>query len=238
MGAHIVEPVDPPDRYVYAATDHRPRTAEERELCESADHPDWLYMGALGLLTVGSVVLDKMVASEPAVPGAKALQPERDAYTDAMRRYSSDGSAALRLTTAGTVGLTWGALVTGTYLSLPKCNRNWVPSASPEGTVRSHLPLGITLSALAAATAPLFVAIETGPFSAAWGVPERGLRVVIPMATGLIGSLLPYIHFLAPKTWRASLKLNELRLQGSPIPPGDGGLPKDRGAWFGISGRF
>ena len=220
-----MEPVEPPDNYVYAATDHRPRTAEERDLCEAADHPDWLYLGGLVLLNVGAVVLDKVATAEPTEEPART-------------RYADTGQAALRLVTAGTVGLTWGGLVSGMYLSLPKCNRNWVPSAPREGVVRTNLPLSITLSALATATAPLFVAIETGPFSRLWGVPERSMRVLIPMATGLIGSLLPYIPFLAPKTWRAALKLNDLRLQGAPIPPGDGGLPKDRGAWFGVSGRF
>lgn len=233
-----MDTVEPPDNYVYAATDHRPRTAEERELCETADHPDWLYIGALGLLNVGSVFFDKVTTAEPGGASATASPQEAQDAADAQRRYARDSSAALRLVSASTVGLTWGALVSGFYLALPKCNRNWVPSAPREGRVRANLPLSITLSALASATAPLFVAIETGPFSSSWGVPERSMRVLFPMATGLIGSLLPYIPLLAPKTWRASLKLNDLRLQGAPIPPGDGGLPKDRGAWFGISGRF
>lgn len=233
-----MEPVEPPDNYVYAATDSAPRSAEERDLCDRADHPDWLYLGALGLLNVGAVVLDKVVVSEPlayAVGDSVKTIKEREA---ARARYSETGPAALRLTTAGIVGLTWGGLVSGTYLALPKCNRNWVPSAPREGVVRTNLPLSITLSVLATATAPLFVAIETGPFSNLWGVPERSLRVFIPMATGFIGSLLPYVPLLAPKTWRAALRLNDIRLQGAPIPPGEGGLPKDRGAWFGVSGRF
>lgn len=223
---------------MYAATDHRPRTAEERDLCDRADHPDWLYLAGLGLLNVGAVVLDKVATTEP--PGG-VVGDSSDTIAKKIadrNRWGGTGPGALRTVTAGTVGLTWGALVSGMYLSLPKCDRNWVPSAPREGVVRTNLPLSITLSALATATAPLFVAIETGPFSPLWGVPERGLRVLVPMATGLIGSLLPYVPFLAPKTWRSALRLNEIRLQGAPIPPSDGGLPKDRGAWFGVSGRF
>ena len=40
------------------------------------------------------------------------------------------------------------------------------------------------------------------------------------MVTGLLGSLVPYIEFLAPRTWRASRQLERLRLEGAPVPPG------------------
>jgi len=196
---------------VYAATDYRPRGAE-RELCERADHTDWLYLASLVALNAGAVILDGWVLK--------------------YNVYSSPG----RLVGAGVGGLTWGALVSGAYLSLPKCDPTWVSSHPPEGAVRTHLPLSIALSTLAVATAPLFVYIETGPVPLNWPVSERSARVVIPMVTGLLGSLVPYIEFLAPRTWRASRQLERLRLEGAPVPPG--GLAPANGFQMGYTVRF
>ena len=48
-------PPPPPPAYVYAATDERPRTPEEKKLCVKASEPDWLYLGASVVLTAGAI---------------------------------------------------------------------------------------------------------------------------------------------------------------------------------------
>jgi hypothetical protein len=104
--ARTVDSATPPaaPAYVYAATDFGPRSAEERDLCAKADHPDWLYLGGLVALNAASWYLDSQVL-----------------------KHGSE-SSAVRLIGAGTAGLTWGAFITGAYLSLPKCEPNWVSS--------------------------------------------------------------------------------------------------------------
>jgi hypothetical protein len=209
-----VDAATPPSTpaYVYAATDFGPRSPEERDLCNTADHPDWLYLGGLVALNAASAYLDSRVL-----------------------KYEG-GSSGIRLVGAGAAGLTWGAFITGAYLALPKCESNWVSGHPPEGVVRSSLPFTIALSTLAVATAPFFVFIETGPIPTHWPLSERSARVVIPMVTGLVGSLLPYLEFLAPKTFRAALKLERIRLQGAPVVPGASNAPT--GFVFGYAARF
>jgi hypothetical protein len=199
---------------VYAATDYAPRSAEERDLCERASDPDWLYMGGLLALNAGAVFLDNSIF-----------------------KYGGGGSG-VRLTGASISGFTWGGLVTGMYLSLPKCNPRFVDAPPPEGAVRSRLPLAIALSTLAVATAPFFVYIYTGPVPTDWTVSERSMRVIFPMITGLAGSIVPYLEFLAPKTWRSAMKLERIRLQSAPVPPGADLRQPPAGFFVGYTAQF
>src|SRR5271170_7921165 len=50
-------PVPAPSAYVYAATDERPRTPHEIELCKKASSTDWVYFLSGLVLTAGSIVL-------------------------------------------------------------------------------------------------------------------------------------------------------------------------------------
>ena len=47
---------DASGHYVYAATDYRPRTDREVELCASASHIDYLYMVAVDASTISNVL--------------------------------------------------------------------------------------------------------------------------------------------------------------------------------------
>jgi hypothetical protein len=172
--------------YVYAATDERPRGDVEAELCAKASQRDWLYIGGLVLLDVGSILLD-----------ANAIQ--------------LSAQTGVRLVGPGLVGLSWGATVGGGYLALPKCSPGFVGSAPPEGDVRQSWPLAISLALLAGATAPVLVGLETGtgPVTLPWSVTERSARLFVAGGAGFVGALVPYL--LPPKTWRAAKELERIR---------------------------
>jgi hypothetical protein len=176
----------PPPAYVYAATDYRPRSARELELCEKASNVDWLYVGAGLLGAVATIALDTEVFQTESSPGVRLLGPSF-------------------------IGLTWGFTIGGGYLALPKCSPSWVQSAPPEGNVRADWPAAAALTVLAAATAPVIVGVETGEGSVTlpWSTTERSLRLVLSGTTGALGALLPYL--LPPKTWRAKKELEHLR---------------------------
>lgn len=179
------EPDAAPASY-YAATDFGPRLARERELCEAADHPDWLYLGATIAANVGTI-----------------------GFLDGALK--SNAEPAVRLLGPASVGLTWGFFLGSLHMALPQCDSTWAGyNAPPEGDVRSSTTLAVALSLLAAASAPVIVAVETGPTPYFWPVSERSARVFVPMATGAAGALLPYL--LPPKTWRAMREIQRLRL--------------------------
>lgn len=181
------EPDVAPPSY-YAATDFGPRLARERELCEAADHPDWLYLGATIAANVGTI-----------------------GFLDGALKYSE--TPAVRLLGPASVGLTWGFFLGSLHMALPQCDATWAGyTAPPEGDVRSSTTLAIAMSLLAAASAPVIVAVETGPTPWFWPVPERSARVFVPMATGALGALLPYL--LPPRPWRAMRQIEKLRLGG------------------------
>ena len=120
--------------YAYAATDERPRSAHERDLCKTASQYDWMYSGGTLLLTAGAIALDNLVIQS-------AKEPE------------------LRLTGPALVGLTWGSVLGGGYLSLPKCDPGLVNAPPPEGDVHVRWPIAVAIALFAGATAPLVVGI-------------------------------------------------------------------------------
>jgi hypothetical protein len=176
-------PPPPPPAYVYAATDERPRTPEERDLCAKASSPDWLYLGASVLVTAGAFVLDGF---------ARASQYE------GVRYLGPSG-----------MGLTWGFTLGGAYLALPKCAPDYVTAPPPEGSVRTDWEIAVAIAALAGITAPVLESVETGTIPPAWSNGERVMRLVLASGFAVGGAALPYL--LPPKTWRAAKKLETLR---------------------------
>ncbi len=181
-------PPPPQPAYVYAATDERPRGAEETALCAKASTPDWLYVGTGVVLTALSITLDNEV------------------------KY--DHSIFVRHLGPATVGLTWGFTLGGGYLSIPKCSMDYVQSRPPEGDVRVAWPMAVAFAALAGVTAPIIEATEIGGPSPVWTDGERVTRVVLSSGFGVAGALLPYL--LPPKTWRAARELERLRAGATP----------------------
>jgi hypothetical protein len=192
-----VDAVPPPEpqasAYVFAAaTDERPRTPHEVELCAKASHPDWLYFAGIAAADVGSIFLDTTLKLH--------------------------GDAGARYLGAGAVGLSFGWTLGGGYLALPKCAPDWVGSAPPEGDVRRDLPMALAFAGLAGIVSPFVVGIETGPIPVEWPREERQWRLVIGGITGITGALLPYL--LPPQTWSAAKELEHLR--AGPTPDGRG----------------
>jgi hypothetical protein len=179
-------PPPPPPPYVYAATDYRPRGAQEIDLCKRASNVDWLYFGGAVLADVGTIAVDELGFQTLNVP-------------------------ALRLIGPSLVGLSWGFTVGGGYLALPKCSPDYVEAPPPEGQVRADWPMAVAMTLLAAATAPVVVGVETGVGSVTipWSTTERSMRLVLAGAGGTLGALLPYL--LPPKTWRAKKQLERIR---------------------------
>jgi hypothetical protein len=185
-----------------------PRDDRERDLCARASQPDWLYLGGLALLDAGTV----WAGSSQAI------------------KYSQN--LLVRSTGPIMIGLAWGATLSGTYLSLPKCSSEWVGESPREGRSRPSWPLELSVAILAGATAPIisFIAIgycsddDDGRVDAS-GTPrpplcqqgfisyettfEREMRLVIAGAAGVGGALLPYL--LPPKTVAAARELDRLR---------------------------
>lgn len=184
-------PPSPPALYLAAAGDLYPRDGRERELCESASSPDWLYLGGLLLADVGAV------------------------YLSAYELYLSR-EAPVRHIGPALIGLTWGATIGGGYLALPKCSPHFVATAPREGSQRSPWPLALSLATLAGATAPFITGISTQSKDTIydryilWTTEERALRLIISGVTAFGGALLPYL--IPPKTWRAARELEKLRV--------------------------
>jgi hypothetical protein len=172
--------------YAYAATEGPGQAARERDLCKTASQFDWIYSGSTVLLTAGAIALDNLVVQS-------AKEPE------------------LRLTGPALIGITWGSVLGGGYLSLPKCDAGFVDGAPPDGDVHVRWPIAVAVALLAGATAPLVVGIETGtgPSTDPWSTTERSMRLVVASAAGIGGSLLPYV--LPPRTWRAAQELRRIR---------------------------
>ena len=188
-------PPPPPPAYVYAATPaagERPRTPEERELCEKASSPDWVYLGASVLVTAGAFVLDGFA---------------RTSQYEGVRYLGPSG-----------MGLTWGFTLGGAYLALPKCSPDYVSAPPPEGSVRTDWEIAVAIAALAGITAPVLESVETGTIPPAWSNGERVMRLVLASGFAVAGASLPYL--LPPKTWRAAKKLEDLR--GAPTADGRG----------------
>ncbi len=173
-----------------AATVLAPASAEEADLCRTASQFDWTYLGTMVLADAGSVVLDS-------------------------QGFQSSGHAGVRLLGPGIVGFAWGWSVGGAYLTLPQCSPGVATGPPPEGDSRTELPLAISFSVLAGAMAPVIVGVETGegPTTLQWSPAERVMRLVVASATGVVGSVMPYL--LPPSTWRAMRKLERLRAGAS-----------------------
>jgi hypothetical protein len=180
----------------YAPGDIYPRGAQEAELCASASHPDWLYLGGLAVFDTAAVAF----GSEQRVIYATSLP--------------------LRLAGPAAIGLAWGATLGGGWLALPKCDSHWVGETPREGAVRAEWPVALSLAVLSGLTAPIVDAIAVGtcdqrqPWCGSglpreWTTLEREAHVAVAAAFGMGGALLPYL--LPPRTWAASRELDRLR---------------------------
>jgi hypothetical protein len=180
----VPPPPPTPPGYVYAATDIGPRSQEERDLCEKARHPDWIYLGVLALSDVASIYLDSQI-------------------------FKASDTQMVRYLGPTFVGLSFGASIGGGYLALPKCSNTWSYGAPPEGNIRHDWPIAIALAAVSGAFAPMVFGTETGPWRQSWAVGERSGRLVVAGVSGVVGALIPYL--IPPKTWRAAKEIENLR---------------------------
>lgn len=175
--------------YVYAPTDLGPRGQREAELCATASHTDWLYLGALLALNVGGVAVE------------------------AQNSLQQSGTTAVHFIGPVAVGLPWGALLGGGYLALPKCDPQWVAAPSREGDVHASWPLALAIALLGGATAPIVDSIVIGGYPQPWSTLERSMHVVTAGVAGFTGALIPYL--LPPRTWSAARELQHLRVGGT-----------------------
>jgi len=180
-------PADAP--YVYAATDIRPRQTKEIELCEKASHFDWQYMGAFTLAFLGSEYANLGYLKHSGEPGVRLIGP-------------------------GLIGFTWGGVLSGGYLSLPKCDPLYAEGAPPEGNVRTIWPLATAIAVISGVTAPIMDYAFLGPVRTEWSVTERSMRVFIGAGFGVLGSIFPFI--LPPRTWSARKEIDRMRVEGMP----------------------
>jgi hypothetical protein len=190
-------PPPPPAIFADAPGDIYPRSQRERDLCESASHPDYIYLGALLVLDAGAF----WGGVNPAI------------------KYTS--SKPVRFLGPTAIGLTWGATVGGAWLALPKCSLEWVAESPREGQIRSQWPLALALALLAGATAPIINQIAFGNCSdpdpsgcingepARWTTLEREMHVVAAGVAGFGGALLPYL--IPPRTLAAARELDRIR---------------------------
>jgi hypothetical protein len=178
-------PPPPAADVAYAPGDIYPRGQREQELCERASHTDWWYIGGTLALDVGAVLYG--------IPND----------------IENSDSVFVRFTPPTLLGLTWGATVTGVYLSLPKCDPHWVGEAPREGDVHATSPLALSLALLAGATAPIFNGIVTTSAPQPWSTGERSMHVVAAGLAGFAGALIPYL--LPPTTWSSAKELERIR---------------------------
>jgi hypothetical protein len=117
---------------------------------------DWIYVSGALLADAGAIALDSLFFQ---------VQP----------------SAAARLVGPSLVGLSWGFTLGGSYLALPKCSRDFVASTFPEADGHLDWPIAVSLSLLAAATAPVIVGVETGQGNVTlpWSTAERSMRLIL-----------------------------------------------------------
>lgn len=177
-----------PPPYVYAATDLRPRQPREVELCTRASSFDWQYTGAFAVAFGTSIWFN-------------------------VKEFKESNSAAVRLAGPALVGFSTGGLLSGAYLSLPKCDPMWAEGPPPEGNVRSHIPLAIVISVVSTVMGPVFDYSYLGPVKTQWPVFERSARIFVAGGTALLGSLFPYL--LPPKTWAAKRQIERMRVEGT-----------------------
>jgi hypothetical protein len=176
-----------PSAYAYAPGDIYPRTDRERDLCDRASRPDWLYLGGLVALDVGAVWLG----------------------TSDSVKFSS--SVPVRTSGAAMIGLTWGATLGGAWLALPKCSPSWLDTPPREGEVGASWPLAFAVALLAGATAPIVNGIAIGNLPVEWSTFEREMHVAVAAAFGFGGALLPYV--LPPRTLSAARELEHIRIE-------------------------
>lgn len=188
-------PVTPPPpprvddtHYVFAASDIRPRTAKEIELCEAASHFDWQYTGSFALGFAASLYAN--------------ISP-----------LKNNGNVGMRLLGPALIGFTWGGFLSGGYLSLPKCDPLFTQGPPPEGNVRSPFPLAVAITLVAGVTAPMMDYGFLGPVKLFWAVEERSARVFVAAGFGMLGAIFPYI--LPPRTWSARKQLDRLHVDGT-----------------------
>ena len=186
-------PLTDPPAYVYGPSDIYPLAStgpsgsrsREEELCGKADHPDWLYLGGLLALDVGAIYVATGPLKYATAPEVRGIGP-------------------------ALIGFTWGATITGSYLAMPKCDPHWVSYPPREGDVRDRLPLALTLALVSAVTAPIIMAVATGPQPDNWTTQERMARLFVAGGSALVGAVVPYL--LPPKTYRAARELERIRI--------------------------
>jgi hypothetical protein len=101
--------------------------------------------------------------------------------------------------------------VGGAWMALPQCSRTWVGAPPPEGQVRLHWPLALSLAILAGVTAPVVNGIAIGfDLPVAWSTLEREMHLVAAGVSGFVGAFIPYL--LPPSTWRAARELEQIRV--------------------------
>ncbi len=176
----------PQPAYVYAPTDIAPKGQRETELCATASHTDWLYLGVLLALDAGGIA------------------------GEAQNSLQQSGTTALHFVGPVALGLPWGATLGGGYLALPKCGPQWVTAPAREGDVRASWPLALAIALLAGASAPVIDSIVIGGYPQQWSTVERSLHVVTAGVAGFTGALVPYL--LPPRTWSAARELQHLRV--------------------------
>jgi hypothetical protein len=188
-------PPPPPAAYAYAPGNIYPVGDRERQLCDAASTPDYLYIGGLVVLDVASIWFS----------------------TNQQIKYTR--SQPLRYFGTGVAALTLGATFTGTYLALPKCDPHWVSYAPREGEVHVSWPFAIAVGLISGVIAAGAYGVELGQqvyyvppnggpvFT--WTTEERAAHVLLAGVAGFGGSFLPYL--LPPKTWRAARQLANLR---------------------------
>lgn len=184
-------PPPPPEirpTYPIAASDVYAQSPREASLCSQAAGWDWVYLTGLFVLDAGSITANVLL-KEHSSPWVRMMGP-------------------------ASIGLAWGASVSGAYLSAPKCRPEYVPTLPPEGDIRTSWHLAAALALTGAALAPIVTGMTTGPLSDSWSTEERTSRILVSIGFGLGGGLLPYL--LPPKPWRAMKELTRLRIESNP----------------------
>ena len=182
---------------VVAPSEIYPRNAREKELCDAASRPDWLYTGGSVAFLLGSVYFDANVANESTSPVVRVVGP-------------------------AAMGLSWGVFLGGIFPTLPKCSLTWVPNEPLEGSPRSRTYLAVSFAALAALSAPLLIGSEQSLMASVSsgdkdkGRPEvsgeeRRTQMFLGAGLGALGALIPYV--LPPRPLRAIRALEQLRAE-------------------------
>lgn len=189
----IVEPVpEKPGLGRVASTDLYARSARERELCETASHPDWLYLAIQPLLVAGAITLDTQVFKY-----------------DWSVFGGTEGSTFVRDIGPELLGLTWGTFVGSFLPSMPKCSPHFASTVPPEGQVRTPLTLAFAFAFFAGVTAPIIDYIAIGYVPPSWSDGERVSRVVLASTFAFGAAFIPYL--LPPATVRAARELEKIR---------------------------